>query len=42
MIYLIKDVEVYAPEELGKKQILLGGEEILAVMDDADFLIKRS
>lgn len=33
-MYLIKNAEVYAPEYLGKKDILLGGEKILKIGTD--------
>ena len=33
-MYLIKNAEVYAPEYLGKKDVLLGGEKILKIGTD--------
>lgn len=33
MLYLIKGADVYAPEPLGIKDILIGGEQILAIAD---------
>lgn len=36
IIKLIKNAETYAPEYLGKKDILIGGEKILAIEDAID------
>lgn len=36
MLTLIKNAQVYAPENLGKKDILIGGEKILAIEDEIE------
>ena len=35
-ILLIKNIEVYGPEFLGKKDILIAGEKIIAVENEID------
>ena len=36
MLKIIKNADIYAPEYLGKKDILIGGEKILAVGDNIE------
>lgn len=40
MVKIIKNAEVYSPEYLGRKDILIGGEKILAIDDNIDISIK--
>ncbi len=35
---LIKNVEIYSPEPVGKKDILVGEEKILKIADKIDLL----
>jgi beta-aspartyl-dipeptidase (metallo-type) len=36
MLKIIKNADIYAPESLGRKDILLGGEKILAIEDNIE------
>jgi len=42
MVKIIKNAEVYSPEYLGRKDILIGGEKILAVEDNIDINLKSA
>ena len=36
MLKIIKNAEIYSPDYLGKKDILIGGEKILAIDNSID------
>ena len=40
MVKIIKNAEVYSPEYLGRKDILIGGEKILAIEDNIEVKLK--
>ena len=40
MVKIIRNAEVYSPEYLGRKDILIGGEKILAIEDNIELNIK--
>ena len=41
MIKLIKNVDVYAPDHLGKKDVLLAGKKVAAIEDSIEKLVRK-